>query len=137
MLESHTRQKWIIALFALFFLWLGIVRGDLFLILFIPGFIIFIVSIYWLHAFSPKNKIFLKERHFEIDNDFITAFLDDGTIEKLNLHNIISFYKWRNYFLLYISKGHFIYAPFRCFEKDSDIQELGTIVKKHLADQSS
>lgn len=130
------RRKWVIILF-IFFLLLGIVQGNLFLILFPPIFTIILVTTYWQHAYSPKNKIFFKERYLEIDDDFLIGYLDDGTIDKINLDNIISFKKGKDCFLLYISKGQFLYTPFTCFEKDSDIQALEKIIKKHLTNQYS
>lgn len=111
----------------------GIIFGDLFLIIFPVVWLLYVVTHYWHYAYSKKNKIFFKEHYIEIDGDFLIAYLDDGTTDKINLSNIIELRKNKEYFLLYIAKNQHIYVPFTCFKSEEDIIEFEKVINSHIS----
>ena len=125
------RRIWLLAII-LFLLVIGTIRQDIGPILFVVFFLVFIIFYFLWYAYSKKNILFFKERYFEIDNDFITGYLDDGSMDKINLQNIVGFLKRKDFFLLWISKGHFIYMPFSCFKSESDLKEFERIIQEKV-----
>jgi len=108
--------------------------NDHFLTVLLPIIFIFIVLYYWRYAYCKQNSIFFKDRYFELDGDFLTGYLDDGTTDKINIKNIINLRKSKKYFLLYIAKSHFIYLPFACFKSEADLCDFEKKITQYVGD---
>jgi len=102
---------------------------SLFPFIFLPFFVIFVFQT----VHSKKNKIFFKERHCAINEEFLTTCFSDGSESKLKLTNIIKIQKKNDCYLLYIAKAAFVYMPFSCFKSDSDLKEFDRIITSKVS----
>ncbi len=104
------------------------------LIIIPPVIFIFVVLYYWWYAHCKQNSIFFKDRYFELDGDFLSGYLDDGTTYKINIKNIIKMQKTSKYLLLYVAKDQFIYMPSECFQSEADLCDFEEQITKNLGD---
>ena len=137
MLRNYFRRMiWLWSILILFLLF-GIFIGDIDIILFVIPLalflLIFIVLFSWHYAYSKRNNIFFRERYYDIDEDFITGYLDEGTTSKINIKSIINLRKTKEYFLLYISKAQYFYLPFSCFKSEADLIEFEKLIKSQMS----
>ena len=83
---------------------------------------------YWSYSNSKDNALFLQERYFEIDPNNIVGIIADGTSEPIEIQNLISFIKTKNYYLLYTSITQFIYLPYSSFKTVEDKEWFEKVV---------
>lgn len=136
MLRNNIRRMvWVWSILILF-LFFGIFIGDMDIILtliLMPLFFLFFIIIFcWHCAYSKKSNILLREIYYDIDEDFITGYLDEGTTSKINIKSIINMRKTKEYFLLYIAKAQSIYLPFSCFKSEADLIEFEKLIKSQI-----
>jgi hypothetical protein len=122
------RRWWLWCFFTLAFL-IGVIFVNWLFILAPPLTLGCVLLFYWRHAYSKANRIFFRERRFELDNEFLSAYLDDGTTDRVNLRNIIRIDKQADCFLLHIARLLYIYVPFACFKSPADLYEFESIVR--------
>ena len=82
--------------------------------------LIYILAFYWRFAYSPNNKAFLRARSYQIDENFISTHLDDGSVSTFNWNRIKEAHARSQYYLLYTSLTQFIYLTREAFSSDSD-----------------
>jgi hypothetical protein len=82
-----------------------------------------------IHANSKTNPKFFKERVFEIDNQTIDVILKDGGTSTIQISNIARVVKNSRYYLLFLNKKQFIYAPLSAFRTPGDINAFDSILK--------
>jgi hypothetical protein len=114
---------WLVTVFLIF------VKFDYFTVFMIVFSIIYplmLVFTYWRYANSKDNKIAFIERYYEIDEEKMTAYLEDGTINPFKFSYIIKIRKRKEYWLLYISKSQFIYLPLSSFASENDFDRFKT-----------
>jgi len=104
--------------------WLSIVAAVFFV--FIP-FVSLLAILSYLN--SKQNKIFYKKRKFEIDDDFITTYIEDGSIGKNKFDNVIKVVRTARYYMLYISQSLFIYLPKSAFLSQEDINSFEDLLE--------
>lgn len=75
---------------------------------------------YWSYANSKDNKIYLLERYFEIYEDRLVGFLEDGSESTIRCEHFVKFINLKNIYLLYISKNQFIFIPKDAFQTSQD-----------------
>ena len=97
-----------------------------FAVLLVPA---YILGLYLKHALSRENKIFFEQRRCEIDQEFLTCSLDDGSSEKLRWSHIVRVVRRSDYWLLYISGSQFIYLPDYSFEYDGDREAFARLLE--------
>lgn len=90
---------------------------------------IWLIIYFWFYANSKKNKIFFKRRRFEINDDFLIGYLEDGSLDKLKIDNIVKVIRKARYYLLYMSKSSFIYFPLEIFSSSEDINNFDALLK--------
>lgn len=95
----------------------------------ILAYCIWLILYFWFYTNSKKNKIFFKKRHFEINDDFLICYLEDGSLDKIKIDNIIKVIKKPKYYLLFISKNNFIYLPLEIFSSSEDIKNFDSLFK--------
>ena len=94
-----------------------------------------IYSGYWVVECSLKawifrdNQFLFVQRTCEIDHEFITTCLPDGTLIKVNFSRIIKTVKKKKYCLLYYSSDQFIYIPITAMSNPIDLQALMTLIQ--------
>lgn len=76
---------------------------------------------FWRYANSKDNKLFLLERHYEMDKNKITAIIDDDINTTMKMEYFIRAYLIKNNYFLYLSKNQFIYIPIDSFQNKSDL----------------
>ncbi|MCM0665108.1 YcxB family protein [Flavobacterium tyrosinilyticum] len=88
----------------------------------IVGFLYPILTIltYWRFANSKENKIFFKERQYEIFSDRIISYMGEISEGTIDNQNFIKVFELKDLYLLYISKGQCFYFPKRIFETQED-----------------
>jgi len=97
------------------------------------GVVIFILICFyliWRSTCSKENKIFFKERRYEITDDFLYAYLNDGTEDKLNLENITKITATKKYYLIFMSKATFFYLPIDALVSEEDKNTLDNFIKE-------
>lgn len=131
---KYFKRKW--WLFILLFLIAGLLwfAGRFYIALFITVFAIiypiFLIIFFWIYCNSKKNKIFYTKRFYEVDNEFLSAYLEDGSLQKTKLDNIIKVVKTSKYYLLYISITQFFYIPFNAFKNEEELKIFDGLLKK-------
>ncbi|TES90770.1 MAG: hypothetical protein E3J87_09290 [Candidatus Cloacimonadota bacterium] len=131
---KYFKRKW--WLFILLFLIAGLLwlLGRFYIALFIFVFTviypIFLIVFFWIYSNSKKNKIFYTKRFYEVDNEFLSAYLEDGSLQKTKLDNIIKVVKTSKYYLLYISITQFFYIPFSAFNNAEELKSFDELLKK-------
>ena len=131
---KYFKRKW--WLFILLFLIAGLLwlLGRFYIALFINVFTIiypiFLIVFFWIYSNSKKNKIFYTKRFYEVDNEFLSAYLEDGSLQKIKLDNIIKVVKTSKYYLLYISITQFFYIPFNAFNNEEELNNFDGLLKK-------
>jgi hypothetical protein len=130
--SSLTKSWWIVALLASMAVYQG-VKGFSKSLLLLGGlamvFPSYLVIRCWVHASSKKNRLFFKERSFEIDYQFLISRFPDGTENKIKLDTIIGVRKKKKAYHLFISKRQFIYLPYSAFYSDKDINYFESILR--------
>jgi uncharacterized membrane protein YobD (UPF0266 family) len=91
-------------------------------------FLSYLVIRCWLHT-NKKSSLFFAKRTFEIDNQVITVFFEDGTINKIPINNIVRVIKNLKYYRLFLSKKQFAFIPVNAFEREDDIRRFDAILK--------
>jgi type VI protein secretion system component VasK len=92
-------------------------------------FFLYLVIRCWFHASSKKNELFYKERFFEIDDDYLVSFLEDGTINKIKINNIARVVKKSGSYRLFLTRKQFVYIPLNAFRTNGDINRFDSILK--------
>lgn len=104
---------------------------ELFLIFFLLLYQVLLVIQFRRYAYSKENKVFMLERHYEIEPDIINGIMEDGTIQPLKTAHFIKVVQSSKYYLLYIAKSQFLYLPIDSFSNSNDKQWFeNEIVKK-------
>jgi len=83
----------------------------------------------WLHATAKKNRLFYAERVFEIDNQSLTIYFKNGTVNKILITDIVRVIKNLKYYRLFLSKKQFIFLPLDVFQRVDDINRFDAILK--------
>ena len=92
------------------------------------------VGYLWVQAGSEDNKLFFIKRSYEIDDEKITVYLQDGTINQVRFEHVINVIKRAQYYLLYISQSQFIYLPFHAFENQGTEALEDILRRRNLID---
>lgn len=111
----------------------------IFVIVFFAVFLPFLLILSILFYINSKaNKIFYKKKRFEIDDDFITTYAEDGSLGKNKLDSIIKVVGTRKYYMLQISQAMFLYLPKSAFLSQEDINRFESLLrsKKLLKNKS-
>lgn len=110
----------------------GISDLSTFLVLF--GFIyppfIFVYLYFW--TTSNKNKAAFIRKKLTIDSEKIISIDEHNARNEILWKYAIRIVKRNSYWLIYISKGQFIYIPKAAFQSDTDINEFDRISNKML-----
>jgi hypothetical protein len=93
---------------------------DYFFIFFSFFYPIILIIQYWRFANSKQNRLFLVERYFEISEDALVGKLKDGSESIIKKENFIKAVQLRDYYLIYISKGQFVFIPKKAFMNQQD-----------------
>ncbi len=75
---------------------------------------------FWKYAKSSKNKLFLMERRYEINNKELNAYMADGSKSTVKIENFYKIKKTSKYYLMYLAKGQFIIVPVDSFKSSGD-----------------
>jgi hypothetical protein len=122
-----------LCIIALLFIY-GCIVNYILLIALPAVFYLFIFLYYGYYAYCKQNAIFFKERYYELDGEFLTGFIDDGSTARVNLSNVINLIRRKEYFLLYISKDQFVYLPFDCFKSEVDVDNFEKNMAQYIDD---
>ena len=130
------RNRWFVFLIALLICFLGTtldlqsILGHIGLfILVCLGYFLYLLAGCLLQAWILRGNQFLfVPWTFEIDHEFITAHLPDGSSIKINFSRIVKTVINKNYFLIYYSRNQFFYLPVEAMRK-LDKETLITLIK--------
>ncbi len=99
--------------------YIAIMIGAWLLVLVAEAFIILAVL---RIAFHKDNKPYFQSRYMQIDSEFITTNLEDGTQLKHKLDNIVAVHMIANVYVILVSANAFLYLPIVAFKSDEDRQ---------------
>ncbi|NVO09971.1 MAG: YcxB family protein [Bacteroidales bacterium] len=123
LITSYLKKRW----WLIAWIWIMVVlllilkQGDSFAYFIIVALILFqTVMVYQYWSFANDNKLFLLERHYEIDSDKIDVIIVNGTSTSIEIRFFRSVERNRKYYLLYTSKVDFIYLPVCSFKNTED-----------------
>ena len=74
----------------------------------------------WNYANSDENRNFYKPRHYEIDTEKITAYMEGGSDGTIMVNDFVKTLQVGNYYLLYLSKNQFLPIAKDSFQSDSE-----------------
>lgn len=74
----------------------------------------------WNYANSDENRNFYKPRHYEIDAEKITAYMESGSDGTIMVNDFVKTLQVGNYYLLYLSKNQFLPIAKDSFQSDSE-----------------
>lgn len=77
---------------------------------------------YWVYAHSKYNRIYLLPRYFEITEEQIMEWMDDGTSSTIKKERFIKVMRTGKCFLLFVAKNEYVYLPFAAFESETDLE---------------
>ena len=97
-------------------------------------FIIFIYLYFWTN--SKKNVALFVRRQLEFNDEKIAATLEDGSKNEIALKYVFKIIERDNYWLLYISKGQFVYVPKSAFETIEEMQAFEQLLNKLPVDEN-
>lgn len=97
--------------------YIAIMIGAWLLVLVAEAFIILAVL---RIAFRKDNKPYFQSRFMEIESEFITTNLEDGTQLKHKLDNIVTVHIIANAYVILVSANAFLYLPLEAFKSDED-----------------
>jgi len=81
-------------------------------------------------VYSKKNKIFFTERKLFFNDKIMRFHLDGGIIDEVPYNNIIEVKSKEKFWMLYISKGQFIYLPKNIFYTNDDFEHFQEYVNR-------
>ena len=136
LLLNALRNRWFVFLIALVICFLGIklepqsIIGHIGLfILVCLGYGVYLSAVCSLQTWILRGNQFLfAPWTFEIDHEFITAYLPDGSSIKINFSRLVKTVFRKNYFLIYYSRNQFFYLPVEAMS-EIDKQTLLTLIK--------
>ncbi|MDP2940897.1 MAG: hypothetical protein Q8N85_01380 [Candidatus Omnitrophota bacterium] len=123
---SYFKTRWWLIFILLLLFFYAKVASLVVLIIF---WFAFALIYFWFFTTSKKNKIFFASRYYEINDEFIIGYLKDGSIDKINLSNIVKAMKMPKYYLLYISRTNFVYLPLECLQSEEDRKNLVNLLE--------
>lgn len=94
---------------------------------------IYFLSLFIFSLFAPflinlkKTQPILNfiARYWEIDENFISIYYEDGSISKFRFEHLTKVIKLREYYLLYMTTvGYFHYLPISALESEKDIHRF-------------
>lgn len=137
LLVKYFKQKWWLFAWmtALSFLILYMDKVDTFsyFIVFFPLiFTLYIFFYFRRFVYAKENRIFLIGRYYEIDNDLMVGFVEDGTQSQIKLEHFIKMYKAKNFILLYLSQISMIYLPKDAFASQDEYDEVIKIIEHKI-----
>jgi hypothetical protein len=130
--SALSRNGWIILLVFSMAVYQGVkgINSTILVLGALPlAFFLYLVIRCWIHASSKKNELFYKERFFEIDDEYLVSFLEDGTTNKIKINNIARVVKKGQCYRLFLTRKQFIYIPFNAFRTKGDINRFDSILK--------
>lgn len=79
-------------------------------------------------AFHKDNQPYFQSRYMEIDDEFITATMQDGTQLKYKLSNIVKVRTIGNAYIIMVSANQFLYLPRDAFRSQADQDTFSTML---------
>lgn len=122
-LYAKKRKSWMPLLLLFFFLIIAQSRTSnlqIFLLVFIILYPAVVFIQHWKFARSKENKLFLLERYYDIYEDKIIGYLEDGTENVVRAEHFIKFVNLSDYYILYISQNQFIFIAKHSFQNKND-----------------
>jgi hypothetical protein len=119
---------WLVTLLLLVLLYSTIPHLRFLLVFASVAYLFWTIVWFWLFVNSKKNKIFFKKIYYEIDDEFITGYIEDSSLSKIKLSNIVKVVKTKKYYLLYISQIQFIYVPLNIFTSENDVNNFNLLL---------
>lgn len=83
----------------------------------------------WIHIKTKTNKLFFRERFFEIDEKSLTCRFPDGATQKILMGEIVRVVKKSGYYQLFLSKKSFVYIPWSAFKTSGDMDKFDFYLK--------
>ena len=131
--RRHLEKRWWVFVLIFLFSILGYEAGVLSVILLFTTlltlYMIYVLARCYLISNPKDNGFVFRERYYEIDADFITSHLKDGSLIKIKFSDITKAIKGKEYFILYLTKFLFFYLPFNQFNDPAHVPALETLLK--------
>lgn len=93
---------------------------DKFFVIFAAAYPFLVLFGLWNYANSDENRNFYKTRHYEIDAEKITAYMEGGSDGTIMVNDFVKAFQVGNYYLLYLSKNQFLPIAKDAFLSDSE-----------------
>ncbi|MFP4322420.1 MAG: YcxB family protein [Anaerolineales bacterium] len=75
-------------------------------------------------AYSRGNEALFRRRYFDITDEFITSFAEDGASERLRWDYIVRVWKFFRYYLVFPNNAMFVLLPHDAFQSEADHQRF-------------
>ena len=79
-----------------------------------------------MYTNNPKNRIIFERKHYELDEDYLRGWLEDGTAEQVPLDRIVQVKQTTSSFYLYLAESLFIYLPHNAFPTKESLADFET-----------
>jgi len=80
----------------------------------------------WRFVNGKGARIFYLSRHYVMDTEKISSFLEDGSTNTIMIKNFIKTDELGGYYLLYLTKGQYVFIPRTAFKTPEDQQWFET-----------
>ena len=77
---------------------------------------------YWRYANSVQNKNFYGSRFYEIREDQLIAYLENGNISKIKFESFVKTFELKDYYFLYIAKNQSVFFPKKIFKNAEELK---------------
>ncbi len=83
-------------------------------------------------AYSRENKVITLSRYYEIDDDLLVGFMEDGTQSQIKLQHFVKTYQTKEYALAYLSRMSFVYLPKDAFQSPTEFDQAMSWIERKM-----
>ncbi|MBH8572228.1 YcxB family protein [Nostocaceae cyanobacterium CENA369] len=89
-----------------------------------------LVAPFFINLKKTQSILNFIARYWEIDENFISIYYEDGSLSKLRFEHLVKAIKLGEYYLLFMTAaGYFHYLPISAFESEKDIHRFDLFLK--------
>lgn len=96
------------------------------------GYFLYLIFFCWLFSAPKRNPLMYKNRSYEIDQEFITVYWNDGSLIKIKFENIVRCTQKKTHFFFYISSYNAFYLSLKAIPNPKDLEALLVLLKVKL-----
>ena len=137
LIQNMLRRRGIVFVFLFLFSALGIKAGVgsalLLFVLLSTLYLLYMLGLCWIKSSPKANPLVFQPCHYEIDHEFISIYVKDGSFCKIKFSHIKKIIKRKGYYLLYFSLYQLTYLPLESIRDPNDLERLKVLLQVKVA----